>query len=61
MTLYSVRSTQTGLYLIEGQWGEEPEWFNARELQSLKLPEGTDRRAVAIEPQDFSADDCGLN
>lgn len=60
MTLYSIQSTRTGLYLIDGQWGEEPEWFNAREIGFVQLPTGTDRRDIAIEPHDFSADDCGL-
>lgn len=61
MKLYSVQHTQTGLYLIERAWGEEPEWFNEQELRALELPAGTDRREIAIEPQDFSANDCGLN
>lgn len=61
MTLYSVQNTSTGLYLIAGQWGEEPEWFNAQEIRNVKLPEGTDKRDIAIAPHDFSADDCGLN
>lgn len=50
MKLYAIKDTQTDEYLCAGQWGEEPEWFDARELQSVQV----DRPSTVTEEHDFS-------
>lgn len=54
MTLFSIKHNETGLYLCNGAWGEEPEWFEACELKALERQYGT---VAHTEENDFRACD----
>jgi len=35
MRLYCIEQLDTGLYYLNGEWCEEPEWFSANEVYPL--------------------------
>jgi hypothetical protein len=57
MTLYAIKRQSDGLYLCDGQWGEEPEWFEANEAVAILQ---TSSVALRAEAHEFSARECGV-
>lgn len=55
MIRYCIEDLETGLYYLNGQWEEEPEWFEAAEVyplvRSLNHPNPTAVRREEFSPE----------
>ena len=56
MRLYCIEQLDTGLYYLNGEWCEEPEWFSANEVYPL-FRSLCDPSPLAVRHEEFDDSD----